>query len=378
MSRLNSGAIILSAAGRASAQEQLVDRALRANTLALAKQLRAVGVEHVVVAGPDLDWLCGERGITLDRDSMPFHFGRRLAGLIARYGMAPVFYFGAGSGPLLPADALADALARLLAGEASGARRVVTNNLHSCDWLGLSRPKDALPVIQAAQRDNGLAWSLQEEGGYSIEIAPGPDTPAQLDLDTPADLALARVHPACPPALRTALDDPMLDRIPVGDLANVLAEDGSRVALVGRVAPPAWQALSRATRCWIRVYSEERGMAASERLARGEVRSLIATLLRMLGPDRFFAELGMMADAAIIDSRVLMAASGAYPPAADRFASDLLLPEWIDDPWLRDFTRAAANAGYPVLLGGHGVVSGGLYALVDRVQSQRQANHDPQ
>lgn len=378
MSRSNAGAIILSAAGRASAQEQLVDRALRANTLALAERLRAVGVEHVVVAGPDLDWLADERGIKLDRDSMPFHFGRRLAGLIARYDMAPVFYFGAGSGPLLPADALADALARLHAAEASGSRRVVTNNLHSCDWVGLSRPNDALPVIQKAQRDNGLAWSLQEDGGYSIEIAPGPDTAAQLDLDTPADLALARVHPACPQTLRAALDDPMLDRIPVDALAAVLAEDGARVALVGRVAPLAWQALSRATRCWIRVYSEERGMAASERLARGEVRSLIATLLRMLGPDRFFAELGVVADAAIIDSRVLMAASGAYPPAADRFASDLLLPEWIGDTWLRDFTGAAANAGFPVLLGGHGVVSGGLYALVDRVQSQRQANHDPQ
>lgn len=373
-----SGAIILSAAGRTSAQERLVDRALRANTLALAERLREIGVEQIVVAGPDLDWLQDEHGITLDRDAAPFHFGRRLAGLIAHYDMAPVFYFGAGSGPLLSADTLADALARLHAAEATGARRVVTNNLHSCDWVGLSRPGDALPVIQKAQRDNGLAWSLQEESGYVIEIAPGPDTAAQLDLDTPADLALARVHPACPQALRNALDDPLLDRIPVGSLADVLAEDGSRVALVGRVAPLAWQALSRATRCWIRVYSEERGMAASERLARGEVRSLIATLLRVLGPDRFFAELGTMADAAIIDSRVLMAAGGALPSAADRFASDLLLADRIGDAWLRDLTSAAANAGFPVLLGGHGVVSGGLYVLVELVMGRQQVNHGPQ
>jgi len=46
--------------------------------------------------------------------------------------------------------------------------------------------------------------------------------------------------------------------------------------------------------------------------------------------------------------------------------------ESIADPWLRDFTTAAANAPIPVLLGGHGVVAGGLYALAEIVTARRR------
>ena len=44
---------------------------------------------------------------------------------------------------------------------------------------------------------------------------------------------------------------------------------------------------------------------------------------------------------------------GDFVPAAeDRFASDLLLPERIADPWLRGLTASAAAAPIPILLGG--------------------------
>ena len=80
-----------------------------------------------------------------------------------------------------------------------------------------------------------------------------------------------------------------------------------------------------------------------------------------------------MADAAIFDTRIIMAARGSLPAAADRFASDLLRPEWVSDPWLREFTEAARNASIPLLLGGHGVVSGGLFALAEIVRGRREA-----
>lgn len=114
-------------------------------------------------------------------------------------------------------------------------------------------------------------------------------------------------------------------------------------------------------------------MTASERAARGEVRSLIGVLLREVGPVRFFEELATMADAAIFDTRVLMAARGPLPPAVDRFASDLLRPDWIADPWLHEFTEAAQNAPIPLLLGGHGVVAGGLFALAEMARARREA-----
>ena len=112
-------------------------------------------------------------------------------------------------------------------------------------------------------------------------------------------------------------------------------------------------------------------MVASGRLQRGEARSLLVRLLELLGPDGFFDELARVADVAIIDSRVMMAACGHYPSAADRFASDLFLPDQITDEWVRAFTVAAANAPMPVLLGGHGVVAGGLYVLAELIAARR-------
>jgi hypothetical protein len=107
-------------------------------------------------------------------------------------------------------------------------------------------------------------------------------------------------------------------------------------------------------------------MVASQRLLRGEVRSLLGELLRLQGPYAFFQLLSGMVDAAVIDSRVLMAdILKELPPTAERFASDLYLLEAIHTPWLRDFTQAAQECPIPVLLGGHNVVAGGLYALAE-------------
>ena len=104
-------------------------------------------------------------------------------------------------------------------------------------------------------------------------------------------------------------------------------------------------------------------MRASGRLARGEVRSLLGALLERLGPAAFFALLGEVCDVALLDTRVLFAHLGRQPSVADRFASDQLAPATIADPVVRAFTAAAAAAPIPVLLGGHSLVSGGLWVL---------------
>jgi hypothetical protein len=49
-----------------------------------------------------------------------------------------------------------------------------------------------------------------------------------------------------------------------------------------------------------------------------------------------------------------------WPAAEDRFASDLLLPGEVRDPWLRDLTASAADASIPILLGGHSLVGPGV------------------
>jgi len=90
---------------------------------------------------------------------------------------------------------------------------------------------------------------------------------------------------------------------------------------------------------------------------------LLQRILRDKGPTAFFAQLTRITDAAVIDTRPLLAADGRLPMASDRFASDLFLVEEIEDPNWKAFTRAAADAPIPVLLGGHSLVSGGLYLL---------------
>jgi hypothetical protein len=54
-----------------------------------------------------------------------------------------------------------------------------------------------------------------------------------------------------------------------------------------------------------------------------------------------------------------------WPSASDRFNSDLYRWDAVEEPFLRHFTRAAAGARVPVVLGGQAVVAGGLMALVE-------------
>ncbi len=93
--------------------------------------------------------------------------------------------------------------------------------------------------------------------------------------------------------------------------------------------------------------------------------SVLGALLDHTGPDQLGAQLARLGEAAVIDTRVLLAHrfgadAARWPAAEDRFASDLLLHERIADPWLRDLTRAALDAPIPVVLGGHTLVGPGL------------------
>src|SRR5258706_16343876 len=185
---------------------------------------------------------------------------------------------------------------------------VLTNNLHSSDWAAISRVDYALPVIRQAARDNSMAWLLQESGEYDVRVLSGVRPATSMDLDTPSDLALIARHPDLMPNLREIVFDTRLKLIPVDELIKAASGEGNTLALIGRVSPLAWQALNKVARCWTRVMAEERGMVASGRQERGEVRSVLVPWVQARGLPGFFADLGGMADAAIFDSRVLFAA----------------------------------------------------------------------
>jgi hypothetical protein len=330
-------------------------------------------IERAVVATDDPAWGDSLAGlpveIDLDRPGEPFHFGRRLAGLIERHDAHRVLYSGGASAPLFTADDWNAVLMRL--GEAD--RVVVTNNLHSCDWVGFAPGPEMLSLIASQGSDNSIAWVLANEAG--LPVAEWPASAAtRFDLDTPVDLLIVRRHPHTGPHLRRFLDGLRWESERLDQVLDAMAREGGSLAVIGRVSPAAWVELGRATRCWVRAFVEERGMRASGRQERGEVRSLLADYLELVGVDGFFDELAQLADGVLFDNRVILAARGLWPLAADRYNSDLYRWDRVEDPFLRRLTRAAVEARVPVVLGGHSVVAGGLMALVEALQMGGRKN----
>ncbi|HEC34542.1 MAG TPA: hypothetical protein ENI37_07490 [Chloroflexi bacterium] len=352
--------------------ERAVQRARQAAARDLLETLLEAGVVgRAVVATNDTAWTAGLEGLPIEVDTdspgEPFHFGRRLAGLIRRYGVERVLYAGGGSAPLMDLGRWREALE----GFGEGGPMAVTNNLHSSDWIAFFPACDLVPVVAAQERDNGLGWALAHEAGVLTRSLP-PCAASRFDLDTPADLLVARAHPRLGPHLRDVLNRLEWSDEPIEGVLRVLARKGGRLAVVGRSSAAAWSALERATQCWVRLFVEERGMVASGRLERGNARSLLADFLEQVGVEGFFAELAALADAALLDSRVILAARGLWPIAADRFNADLFRWGDVQEPFLRRFSRAAGQAGMPILMGGQSVVSGGLMALLEVLEARRR------
>jgi hypothetical protein len=320
--------------------------------------LAAEGSDRAALAGDGVEMLPASRG------SEPFHFGLALAAVTARLGEGPVAYFGGASAPLASSKMLRDVLA-----EAAPPGRPPTawvNNPLSTDWAVLSSAHGLQVVAGALTTDNPLGWVLQREAGYQVIPLPW-SAETQADIDTPADVLLLARHPQVGGALREFIQNAapagLLDQVDA--LRRLLSTPASTLAIIGRSSSAIWREIERRKQVWVRLFVEERGMLASGRAERGEVRSLIGELLDDWGPERFMDRLAAMADGVLWDNRVWMAHRGLWPSAADRFASDL---GWVDEvhaPDLAALTRAIGDARIPVLTGGHSLVSGSLLALLE-------------
>ncbi len=110
-------------------------------------------------------------------------------------------------------------------------------------------------------------------------------------------------------------------------------------------------------------------MRAAGRQGAGQVRSLLSDHLHAVGLARFMTDLCSMTDAILWDTRVLWAADGLWPSEVDRYAADLGSTEYITDPFIRDFTQAVITAPIPIVTGGHALVSGGLWTLLESINN---------
>lgn len=339
-----------------------VQGARRAATRDLLGQLaRQPLVERVIVLSPVPGKLADagvERFVRTPAGDV--HVGALLAQVVEEEAISHLFYCGGGAAPLLTDETLAEVLERVVAAE----QLILANNRFASDWAAIVPASSLCQWVPRLPRDNMLGWVLSTEAGLPNQALP-PGAESRLDIDTPLDLQVLRLHPRTKPHLRRYLAGLSLDTRILEEAVSVLATPASQVFISGRIGPDAWAAVNRATHTWLRVMAEERGMISSGRQARGEVYSLLGAHLEAVGMEAFFGTLAEWADAALIDTRVLLAHRGAWPSPAVRFASDLGQVAQVSDSWLRSFTEQALAAPIPIVLGGHGLMAGDLYALVE-------------
>lgn len=344
--------------------ERMVAGAQAATTLDLVDRALGTGAfRQIIVSTNSFSLATALRGkpvqVVMDSPDEDFHLGRSLRGLVDRFGVEKLFYMGGGSGPLLSGDEML----RMVEAVDGNDEILITNNFYSTDYAAFS-PARALRAIEPPELDNDLGWLLVRQAGLK-NYSPPRSAITQLDLDTPIDLMAVRGHPAVGPHLAQYLEGLDLDTSHIREAMAFFVDRAAEVFIAGRVSSALWAHLERETACRVRLLSEERGMRASGRQAQGQVRSLLGFYLDAVGLETFFARLGDLGQAAFIDNRVILAHWRLWPSDADRFYADLRQPEKIQTPRLRALVEASMAAPIPVVMGGHSLVSGGLYALLE-------------
>jgi hypothetical protein len=342
----------------------------------------AVRVLHRVpgsTAGPLEGWLANARlrlarsqadrfrslGASVAIDRRPADdtsFGERLRDLVRPLRSTGIVILGSGSVPL----AGTSDLRAFLTTAAARDRVALANNRFSADIVGVAgiEPLRDVPDLPS---DNALPRWLEEVAGYRVD-----DLRRRwrlgLDVDSPLDVLLLWPHETADLHTRA--------RRALAGVAHVALDRRAELLVAGRTSAATLAWLERSTKARVRALVEERGLRASSALATEAPamdsrppRSILGALLDRDGPESLGPRLAELGDGAVVDSRVLLAHrlgpdERTWPSAEDRFASDLLLPARIDDPWLRDLTASAARAPIPIALGGHSLVGPGLRLVI--------------
>jgi hypothetical protein len=282
-------------------------------------------------------------------------FGARLREYVASRRPGGLVVLGSGA---IPLATTADRRAFVEAAASPGLR-ALANNRFSADVVAVAAASSLMDAGDLAT-DNALPRWLAEVAGYDVA-----DLRRRwrlgFDIDGPLDLALLGSRAWLPRPPAGALDR-VVERLTA--VRAVARDPRAELVVAGRVAADGLAWLERSTASRTRALIEERGFR-TRTAGQRPVRSSLGLLLDRDGPDALGAILAELGDAALVDTRVLIAHrfgadERSWPAAADRFASDLLLPDRIADPWLRALTAAARDATIPIVLGGHSVVGPGL------------------
>ncbi len=289
-------------------------------------------------------------------------FGARLRGLVRAARPDGLVVLGSGA---IPLATMAD-LRAFVDTAGSDERVALANDRFSADVVAIARAGEVLDELPDLPSDNALPRWLAEVAGYEVR-----DLRRRwrllFDVDGPLDIVLGD---------RLATADADAYGIELGQVTAAIdavraaaADRRAELVVAGRTSAATLGWLERSTASRTRAIIEERGLRTSVAGQRPPA-SVLGTLLDRDGPGSLGDHLARLGDAAIIDTRVLLAhrlgaAESAWPMPEDRYASDLLLPERIADPWLRALTQSATDASIPILLGGHTLVGPGVRFVVN-------------
>jgi hypothetical protein len=302
----------------------------------------------VVVAGPP--------------DDRPF--GSRLRELAGEAGDGGLVVLGSGA---IPLATLADRR-RFVAAAADTKPGALANNRYSADVVAIACAGSVLAALPDLDTDNALPRWLAEAARIPVTDL-RRTTRLGVDIDGALDLVLlgGRWTSALDPDARSAATSAL------EDLRAVASHASAELVVAGRFSSRtlAWLEANTASRT--RALVEERGLR-TRRPGQRPARSVLGMLLDRDGPESLGRHLAELGDAAIVDTRVLLAhrfgaAESGWPGSEDRFASDLLLPDRVDGPWLRAVTSSAVEAPIPILFGGHTLVGPGLRLALGRRRS---------
>ena len=282
-------------------------------------------------------------------------FGERVSDLVADIGEGGLIILGSGAMPL----ATTGDRRELVAVATSEVPRALTNNHYSADVIAVARARSVLGPVPDLETDNALPRWLEEVAGVPVADR-RTRRRLGIDIDGPLDLVLLGRRWAS----ALGAGDAERAHASLDGVRRVAADPGGELLVAGRISASNLAWLESHTQSRTRALVEERGLR-TRRAGQRPAASVLGAVLDRDGPASLGEHLALLADAAIVDTRVLLAHRfGAdekgWPIAEDRFASDLLLADRIGDPWLRELTASAADASIPVVLGGHTLVGPGL------------------
>lgn len=316
------------------------------------------------------DELAADKEIIVELDQGgDFNLGKRLSEIIDKHELEGVFYLGGAAGPLITVEEINE-FCRIVKKKPNV---VMTNNVQSSDIIVFAPAEYIKKIRFFPVKDNPLGNLLRNAGLKKILMP--HSTGIHFDIDTPIDMLILSINPRIGAHVKLAFQKLNYKTDQLIRAKHYLALPYADVVLSGRVGSPVITHVNTMLRCRLRVYSEERGMKYLKREENELVKSLLAKTMEVMGIRQFFDYMSELANVMFMDTRVIYAHHKLHLTENDRFYADLLIPEKIENPFAKELTEEIINAPITVVPGGHSLISGGMWSLVETLHHEEKITY---